>query len=194
MKICTNTGDSDSVTLSNGIAVMSIDFWRMASEAGELMWCGEACVEDLLGELDGDTICLQTGNIVNEKEGHRQIMSNHVKPTSFTHSLPPAILPYFGIACHILPYLATAAAWSSHVHQAKVVGSTWAANLRSLRSLHYISKLNSTLDSTKSPNQDAPRVLRVQKFSIKSPTAVSSQTRQHLLGSPGLIKRNCMTL
>ena len=106
MKICTNTGDSDSVTLSNGIAVMSIDFWRMASEAGELMWCGEACVEDLLGELDGDTICLQTGNIVNEKEGHRQIMSNHVKPTSFTHSLPPAILPYFGIACHILPYLA----------------------------------------------------------------------------------------
>ena len=101
MKICTNTGDSDSVTLSNGIAVMSIDFWRMASEAGELMWCGEACVEDLLGELDGDTICLQTGNIVNEKEGHRQIMSCQ---TNIFHTfLAPCYLAIFG---NCLPYLA----------------------------------------------------------------------------------------
>lgn len=103
MKICTNTGDSDSVTLSNGIAVMSIDFWRMASEAGELMWCGEACVEDLLGELDGDTICLQTGNIVNEKEGHRQIISNQHLSHIPCPLLSCHILELLAISCHILP-------------------------------------------------------------------------------------------
>lgn len=84
------------MTLSNGIAVMSTDFWRMASETGELMWCGEACVEDLLlGELDGDTICLQTGNIVNEKDNiphciHCPLISCH-------------ILELLAIACQILP-------------------------------------------------------------------------------------------